>query len=138
MKQLLARIRSSRAELDEAAFVLPVLLLVALGLVNLALLGFAAINANNAANYGARMGSVAQQNPTGVAQAAAQEKLAAVRVGSYQVSVNGSSTPGGLLTVTVRYTVPSYFGAAAGWFGVASVPREFSGTAQAHFRKEGW
>lgn len=134
----LERLRSKRAELDEAAFVLPVLLLVAIGLINLAILGFAAINANNAANYGARMGSVAQQNASGVAQSAAQEKLSAVRVGSYQVQVSGDSSPGGLLVVAVRYTVPNYIGGLAGWFGAASMPREFTGTAQAHFRKEGW
>jgi len=136
--KLWERFRSKRAELDEAAFVLPVLLLVSIGLINLAIIGFAAINANNAANYGARMGSVAQANATGVAQSAAQEKLNAVRVGSYLITVSGNQTPGGLMTVTVQYTVPNYFGTLAGYFGVASAPREFKGTAKAHFRKEGW
>ena len=57
MKSLLHRfLRDRRAELDEAAFVLPVLILVSVAIVNLAMLGTAALSAGNAANYGARMG----------------------------------------------------------------------------------
>jgi hypothetical protein len=126
-----------RAELDEAAFALPLLLLVSLGLVNLALLGFAAINAGNAANYGARMGSVAQSAPAHAAIAAAQSKLSAVRVGSYAVSVSGDGQPGSLIRVQVTYRVPNYFGALARLFGL-STPAEFQGQANAFFRQEGW
>ena len=52
--------RDHRAEMDEAAFVIPVLLLVTFGLINFGMLGYASVSASNAANYGARMGSVAQ------------------------------------------------------------------------------
>ena len=56
MNSIRKLLRDLRGELDEAALVLPVLLLISLGLVNLGILGFAAINAGNAANYGARHG----------------------------------------------------------------------------------
>jgi hypothetical protein len=130
-------LRDRRGELDEAALVLPVLLLISLALVNMAILGFAAVNAGNAANYGARMGSVAQSNPAGVAITSANQMLAAAPVGSYTVSVSGSGLPGAMMTVTVRYTVPNYFGGLAGFFGVSS-PGNFTNTATSYFRQEGW
>src|SRR5512136_847892 len=130
-------LRDRRGELDEAALVLPVLLLISLALVNMAILGFAAVNASNAANYGARMGSVAQSNPAGVAVASANQMLAATSVGTYAVTVSGSGLPGDMMTVQVRYTVPNYFGGLAGFFGV-STPAHFTNTATSFFRQEGW
>ncbi len=96
---MLKLLRDHRAELDEAALVLPVLLLISVGLVNLAILGFAAVNAGNAANFGARMGSVAQSDPSGIAAASAYQMLSAAPVGTYAVSVSGSGLPGDLLIV---------------------------------------
>lgn len=125
------------AELDEAALVLPVLLLISVGLVNLGILGFAAVNAGNAANYGARMGSVAQSNPSGVAAASAYQMLSAVPVGSYNVSVSGSGLPGDVMIVQVSYSVPNYFNGLAGFFGV-NTPQEFTSSASSYFRQEGW
>jgi Flp pilus assembly protein TadG len=124
-------------ELDEAALVLPVLLLVSLALINMAMLGFASINAGNAANYGARMGSVAQVNPAGFAATRANQMLAAAPVGTYAVSVSGSGLPGDVMTVQVRYSVPNYFAGLAGFFGVG-MPGEFTNTATSYFRQEGW
>lgn len=137
MKQFLRRMTSRRAELDEAAFALPVLLLVSLALVNMALLGFAAVNASNAAEYGARMGSVALNNQAAAAYSAAQGKVAAVQVGTYAVSVSGGGSPGARVDVAVTYRVPNYFGGIARLFG-ASAPNQFQGTARAYFRQEGW
>ncbi len=131
------RLFSKRAELDEAAFALPVLLLVSLALVNLALLGFAAVNAGNAAEYGARMGSVTLANQPAAAYSAAQQKVSAVRVGSYTVSVRGGGRPGARIEVAVTYRVPNYFGGLARLFG-ANLPGQFQGTARAYFRQEGW
>lgn len=125
------------AELDEAALVLPVLLLISLALVNMALLGFAAVNAGNAANYGARMGAVAQANQAGIAAASANQMLAAIPVGSYTVSITSSGRVGDMLTVQVRYAVPNYFSGLAGFFGV-STPQEFSNISRSSFRQEGW
>jgi len=134
---MIRRLLSRRAELDEAAFALPVLLLVSLALVNLALLGFAAVNAGNAAEYGARIGSVSLSNSTGQAYAAALGKVSAVRVGSYSVSVTGGGRPGSRIEVAVTYRVPNYFGGLARMFGV-STSSQFQGTARAYFRQEGW
>jgi hypothetical protein len=134
MRKLL---RDLRAELDEAALVLPVLLLISLGLVNLAILGFAAVNAGNAANYGARMGSVAQSDPSGVAISSAYQMLAAAPVGTYTVSVTGSGLPGSMMIVQVSYTVPNYFSGLAGFFGV-SISGDFTSTVASYFRQEGW
>jgi hypothetical protein len=128
---------SRRAELDEAAFALPVLLLVSLALVNLAVLGFAAVNAANAAEYAARVGSTALTNPGSAAYNAAAAKLAAVSVGSYTVSVSGGGAPGARVDVAVTYRVPNYFGGLAQLFGVGT-PGQFQGTARAFFRQEGW
>ncbi len=130
-------LRDRSGELEEAALVLPVLLLVCLGLINMAMLGFAAVNAGNAANYGARMGSVAQQNAAGLAAASASQMLAAAPVGTYEVAILASSGAGGRMGVQVRYSVPNYFGGLAGLFGVG-LPAEFSNTATAYFRQEGW
>jgi len=134
MRKLL---RDYRGELDEAALVLPVLLLISLGLVNMGILGFAAVNAGNAANYGARMGSVAQSDPTGVAAASAYQMLSAVGVGTYTVEVSGSGLPGDMMVVLVTYSVPNYFGGLAGFFGV-STPGSFTSSVSSYFRQEGW
>ena len=129
--------RDRRAEMDEAAFVIPVLLLVTFGLINFGMLGYASVSAGNAANYGARMGSVAQANPQGVAASSTNRMLSGTTVGSYQVSVSGGGSPGSLIRVQVRYQVPNYFASLANLFGV-DLPGVISGNANADFRQEGW
>lgn len=125
------------AEMEEFSLVAPVLLLVTLGLFNAAAVGFSAVTAGNAANYAARMGSVAQSDQASVAAAAAHEMLSGVTVGDYQVAVSGGGAPGRLIRVDVTYRVPNWFGGFAGLFGV-STPPEFGGTVRSHFRQEGW
>jgi len=137
IKRLKGFFKDIRAELDEAAFVLPVLLLVTFGLVNLSMLGYAAMAANNAANFGARMASVAQNNQFGVAQSAANSMLNGITVGDYVVSVQGGGVPGSIVRVQVQYSVPNYFQGLASMFGVSS-PGSFIGTSRADFRQEGW
>lgn len=137
MSMLRRLFRDRFGELDEAVMVLPVLLLVSLGLVNLGMLGFAAINAGNAANYGARMGAVAQADAPGVAAASAYRMLSHAPVGSYTVSVSGSGIPGDRMAVQVSYSVPNYFSGLANLFGV-STPASFESTASSYFRQEGW
>ena len=126
-----------RAELDEAAFVLPVLLLVTFGLINLSMLGYASMAANNAANYGARVASVSVNNQAARAHSAASSMLNGVTVGDYAVSVAGSGTPGSIVRVQVQYSVPNYFQGLAGLFGVEA-PETFTGSARSDFRQEGW
>jgi uncharacterized Tic20 family protein len=43
----------------EAVITFPILVLLTFSMINLVMAGFAAMAANNAANYGARIGSVA-------------------------------------------------------------------------------
>jgi hypothetical protein len=120
----------------EAAVTLPVVMLATLALVNLAIAGFASVNAANAANYGARIGSVNQMNPAGAAVVASHQMLATAPVGQYGVSAFGGGPPGSLLAVTVDWRVPNYFNGLLSLFG-AGVP-DFSGRTVAYFRQEGW
>ncbi len=126
-----------RAELDEAAVVLPVLLLITFGLINLAMVGYAGMAANNAANYGARVASVAQANQAAMAQSAANSMLDGVTVGTYSVAVLGGGAPGDILRVQVQYNVPNLFSGFASLFGVET-PEDFTGAARSDFRQEGW
>ena len=137
LSQVSRFLRNCKSELDEAALALPVIMLVSLGLINLSLFGSAAVNAANAANFGARMGSVAQTNPMGYASNATQQKLAALPVGEYTIATGGSTSAGGVMWVTVQYQVPNYFASLAGLFGV-NTPPQLSGTVTQYFRKEGW
>ncbi len=120
----------------EAAVTLPVVMLATLALVNLTIAGFASVNAANAANYGARIGSVNQENPAGIAVAAARQMLGNAPVGEYGVSASGGGPPGILLAVSVKWTVPNYFNGLLALFG--SDIGEFTGTTVAYFRQEGW
>ncbi len=57
-------------------------------------------------------------------------------IGDYAVSASGGGQPGALLAVSVEWSVPNYFQGLLGFFG-ASVD-DFSGSAVAYFRQEGW
>lgn len=121
----------------EAAITLPVVLLAAFAMINLALAGFASVNAANAANYGARAGSVSQANPAGAACWAAERAIANARIGEYQVAASGGGAPGAQITVRVSWSVPNYFSGLAALFGVGG-GADFSGTVRSSFRQEGW
>jgi len=130
-------LRDKQGDLVEAAMTLPLMLLVTLGLVNLALAGIAGLHANNAANYGARRGSVAQQSPAAQAANAAWEKLAAVHIGEYGVSTSAPGGRGGTVQVVVTYRVPNYFANLAAFFGGGTSPY-IDGQSVSTFRQEGW
>jgi len=136
-RALIKALRDRGGEMDEAVIVFPLLLLIAIGLVNMGLLGVAAVNAGNAANYGARMGAVAQNNPAGVARAYAGQAIQAAPVGTYSIAVSGGGAPGSAVIVQVSYRVPNYFASLVRFFGVDISP-EFSGAASSNFRQEGW
>jgi len=134
LKRFLA---DQRGDFVQAALTLPVILLVTLGLVNMAMLGIAGINANNAANYGARRGSVAQQDATGIATSAAWEKINQAPVGTYSVSVMGGGSRGERIAVLVSYEVPNFFGGLGAFFGGETTP-VFHKEVVSYFRQEGW
>lgn len=139
MKHFLSRLyRDRRGDFAQFAFVAPILMLVSLGLINLAVFGMAGVNANNAANYGARLGSVAQADPVGYAANAANQKLNATTFGDYAVSASSvGSGRGSLIRIAVTYSVDNYFSGLTGIFGVDSDP-QFEKTVVAYFRHEGW
>ena len=121
----------------EAAITLPVVVLITLAMVNLSLAWFVAISASNAANYGARIGSVVQSDPIGYSVAAAQTRLAVISIGSYSVTASGGGFRGAQIEVSVDWTVPNYMGSLLSFFG-GSDPVNFHGTALSTFRQEGW
>ncbi len=123
--------------LMEMAIVTPMMLLLTLGMLNLVLFGVAGIHANNAANYAARMGSVAQTNPEGVAASAAARKLAVVGLGTYNVAVSSAGPRGSLVRVEVTYSVPSYIGQLMTLVGAPAI-QTMQNTTSVYFRKEGW
>jgi hypothetical protein len=125
-----------RGDMAEAAVTLPVVLLATFAMINLALAGFASVNAANAANYGARMGSVSQEQPGVVAVAAANQMISTAPVGSYKVTSSGGGQPGVLLAVRVDWSVTNFFRGLLNFFG-ADVA-DFHGTSVAYFRQEGW
>ncbi len=125
--------------LIELALTLPVVLLVALVIVQFGVTSFAGAAAEAAARQGARVGSVAQVNPAGYAVAEAQRvAFTSFSAGQPQVI---ALAPGGVvgseLTIRVTYQVPNFMGFLGGLFaGLPDSPISVSG--QATFRHEGW
>jgi Flp pilus assembly protein TadG len=130
-------VRDPRGDFAQFAFVAPILVLVSVGLVNLALFGIAGVNASNAANYGARVGSVSQRQQTQRAKIAALSKLDAISIGEYSVSVLGGQVRGSQISVRVTYSVDNYFASIGSLFGADMSPK-LSKTTVAYFRQEGW
>ena len=121
----------------EAALTTPLMVLLALVMVNFALAGHARNAAQHAADTGARMGSVAfvqaRQQAQSSAEAALQHCLCEARV----LSVTASDTPGGEVQVVVEWTVANYIQPLMQLFG-SQMAGPFQGTATATYRKEGW
>ena len=127
------------SSLAQAAIVTPIIVMVALALVNMAVAGFAAVWANNAANFGARMGAVTQGDAAQAAVVAAWQSLSAAPVGTYHVDiVSPGGVPGSTLGVRVRWEVPNWFGGIAAAFYDTPNPPTWHGEATAFFRQEGW
>lgn len=121
----------------ETAVVLPVVLVLTFALVNFAIAGYAAVAAANAANYGARAGSVAQQGAAGVAASAANAALAKTMIGEYSVAAYGGGRPGAQVVVVVNWRAPNFIGSMLSLLGGGGNV-EFKGQARSTFRQEGW
>ncbi len=134
---MLRFLRDRRGGMADTAISLPVILLAALGMLNLSLASFAAVIANNAANYGARRGSVAQTDPIGAAVGAASGVVDRAHVGAYEVNAAGGGGRGRPLQVTVHWSAPNYFAGLASLFGAGGAAT-IEGDAIAVFRQEGW
>ncbi|MGB8213537.1 MAG: hypothetical protein WCE68_08265 [Anaerolineales bacterium] len=120
----------------ESAIVFPIVVLLMVALFNMAEAGFASVNAANAANHGARVGSVYQQHPGSAAYSAATESISHAPLGSYTVSVAGGGFPGATITVTVDWSVPNFIAPIIAFFGGSM--GDLKGTATSTFRQEGW
>ena len=121
----------------EAAVTLPVVVLLTFAMVNLSMAWFAAVAASNAANYGARLGSVSQSDPIGAAVSAAQVRLDATGVGTYAINGSGGGFRGAQINIVVDWAVPNYIGSLITYLGGGG-QMNFAGTALATFRQEGW
>lgn len=124
----------------EAAFTIPLIMLVTLMLLQAGLLAWGVSAASNAARHGARMGAVAQSNPAAVAVGEAR------RVARREFPLDGSPTvsllapggrPGSELTVRVTLDVPNIIGPLAAFFG-GRLPAAWQVSGEASFRQEGW
>ena len=124
-------------EFAETAIAMPIIVLVSIALMNLTMAGFASINANNAANYAARVGSVTQQSAGGAAYGAAMESISHAQIGEYSVYVSGGGFPGAQINVQVDWNVPNYIGGLVSFLG-GSLGDDFHGAATSVFRQEGW
>ena len=126
------------SSMAEAAITLPVIMLMTFAMVNVSMAWYAAVAASNASNYGARMGSVAQVNPQGIAAAAAQTRLDATSIGSYAINVSGGGSRGAQITVSIDWTVPNHIIGLMTLLGGGGTPASFTGTVISTFRQEGW
>ena len=125
-------------EFAETAIAMPVIVLVTIALMNLTMAGFASVNANNAANYGARIGSVHQQGAAGAAYDAAMQSISYAKVGEYSVTVSGGGFPGAQINVQVDWSVPNLMGGLLNFIGGSSLGGDIGGEAVSTFRQEGW
>jgi len=123
-------------EFAQTALVTPLIVLLTLALFNMSIAGFASVNASNAANHGARIGSVNQRAVTAAAYGAAMQSISNAPVGEYVVNVSGGGFPGATITVTVQWRVPNYMAPVMEFMGFSSP--DLSGTSTATFRQEGW
>lgn len=119
----------------EAAITLPITLLIALAMINATLAGYTSVNAANAANYGARVGSVVQGRSAGAAVGAAHSSIAMAPIGEYQVSASGGGRPGSVIAVSVDWQFSNYFKGLLVFLGASA--DDFHGAATATFRQEG-
>lgn len=135
---MISFLQQRQGDMVEAALTMPLMVLLALVLVNFALVGQARNAAQNAANFGARMGSIAftdaDRHARENAEAALQHCLCTARV----TDVQAQDTPGGEVIVEVEWEVENYFHSLFQYLGGNSLPVRFTGTATASYRKEGW
>ncbi len=125
-------------EVIEAAATLPLMLFILTAIINLGWLVYAQQSVQNAANYGARMGSTAQDCRSCTAVGAAYQQVNATGMRNASVSV---LAPGGVVGSTLRIRVsaqvPNLLGPLAALLG-GNLSQPFQVSAEATFRAEGW
>jgi Flp pilus assembly protein TadG len=116
----------------QAALVIPLMAILTVFMISFGGASFVANVAANAANHGARVGSVYQQGAADAAYSAAMRSASSQGVGDYSVQVSGGGRPGTTITVSVFWRFPNLLGPLVG------LPSYFSGDATSVFRQEGW
>lgn len=116
----------------EFAIVVPIMFLMLLAIITFASGFIAYTNAANAANYGARRGSVAQENAIGVAMASAQAKANQLGGGTFSAVAYGGGGRGAQIIVEVHWESQNFLSR----LGIG--PATLSGVATSAFRQEGW
>jgi Flp pilus assembly protein TadG len=116
----------------QAALVVPLMAILTVFMISFGGASFVANVATNAANHGARVGSVHQQGAASAAYSAALRSANSQGIGQYAVTVSGGGRPGTTITVRVSWRFPNILGPLVG------MPAFFSGEAVSVFRQEGW
>ena len=126
-------------EMVEAVVTLPIALFVLVAIVNLGFALYALQAVQNAANYGARMGSVAQDCRSCAAYAAAlaQIRQTAVRNSAAQILAPGGVV-GSTLRIKVTGEVPNLMGPLLALLGGPDLGGPIQVAGEASFRAEGW
>jgi len=111
--------RSQKGQsLVELAILLPVLILVLMGIMDLGRVFYAQIVITNAAREGARYGSMYPADEVGIkARAIAEAQGAGIQIGPDDVQVSGTIMPGSPLTVTVTYRFAAITSLISGFWG---------------------
>jgi Flp pilus assembly protein TadG len=133
-------LNDKRADMAEAAIVLPAISLLIAALISFGMAAWTANTANNIAQRAARAASVVQGNAGARANAAMQaanQLIPQYRYGTYRASVQGGAGPGDVVVVRVRWTAPNWFKGFGLLFG-GLFSQDFDGVATAAFRVEGW
>ena len=119
----------------EAAITFPIAILVMLATINFGMVVYGQQAVQAAARQGARMGSVAQQCSACYAMSGASSAISSDPIvkqpGVAILSPGGVA--GSILTVRVSGSIPSFLGTL-----VPGLPGNFSVSAMATFRQEGW
>lgn len=127
----------TQGDMVEAVLTLPLMMLLALALVNFAVVGQARSAAQNAAHFGARMGSVAIRDAEQEARRGAERALQHCLCRARVQLVRAQDAPGGEVEVRVEWEVDNHFHALLALFD-GSATDTFQGTATASYRREGW
>jgi TadE-like protein len=126
-------------EVVEAVATLPVALLVLVALINLGFAVYAKQAVQNAANYGARIGSTAQSCRACLAYVTARQTLEGtlVRKATVEILAPGGSV-GSVLKIRVKGEVPNLMGPLLGLLSGGQWAGPIQVSADAVFRAEGW
>lgn len=126
------RCRRAASGFAQAAMVIPLMAILTVAMISFGGAAFVANVATNAANHGARVGSVYQQGAAAAAFSAATQSARSQSIGQYAVTVAGGGRAGSIITVRVDWRFPNILG------GLIGMGPYFSGNTMSTFRQEGW